>query len=84
MLAVPSNEEPALVTSPVAVPIVLAVCRAVAVQALPVTLVWSPVLVPLVLLITVSCASVTYLLLVESAMSAVVASAPEVTRPFAS
>lgn len=37
LLAEPSNEEPALVTSPVAVPIVLAVCRAVAVQALPVT-----------------------------------------------
>ena len=34
---------PALVTSPVAVPIVRGVARAVAVQALPETLVWSPV-----------------------------------------
>jgi len=34
------------VTSPVAVPIVLAVCRVVAVHALPDTLVWSPVFVP--------------------------------------
>lgn len=46
LFAEPSNVEPALVTSPVAVPIVRAVCRAVAVQALPVTLVWSQVFVP--------------------------------------
>lgn len=44
LLAEPSKLEPALVTSPVAVPIVRAVCRAVAVQALPETLVWSQVL----------------------------------------
>lgn len=49
LLAVPSNEDPALVTSPVAVPIVRAVCRAVAVQALPETEVWSHVLLQLVL-----------------------------------
>lgn len=47
MLAEPSKLEPALVTSPVAIPIVLAVCRAVAVHALPDTLVWSHVLVQL-------------------------------------
>ncbi len=46
LLPVPSKLEPALVTSPVRVPIVRAVCRAVAVQALPVTLVWSHVFVP--------------------------------------
>ena len=46
LFAVQSKEEPVLVASPVIVPIVRAVCRAVAVQALPVTLVWSPVLVP--------------------------------------
>lgn len=46
MLPVQSNVEPELVTSPVAIPIVLPVCSAVAVQALPVTLVWSHVLVP--------------------------------------
>lgn len=44
LLAEPSNEEPALVTSPVAVPIVRGVARAVAVQAFPDTLVWSHVL----------------------------------------
>lgn len=43
LLAEPSKLEPALVTSPVAVPIVRGVARAVAVQALPETLVWSPV-----------------------------------------
>ena len=44
----------------------------------------SPVFVPLVLPITVRFASVTYRLFVLSAMSAVVASAPAVTNPFAS
>lgn len=39
LFAVPSNDEPVLVASPVSVPIVLAVCRAVAVQALPVIVV---------------------------------------------
>lgn len=39
LLAEPSKELPALVASQVTVPIVLAVCRAVAVQALPDTLV---------------------------------------------
>jgi hypothetical protein len=47
LLAVPSKEEPALVISPVSVPIVLAVCSAVAVQALPDTEVWSHVFVQL-------------------------------------
>lgn len=47
LFAEPSNEEPALVPSPVIVPIVLPVARAVAVQALPETLVWSHVFVPL-------------------------------------
>lgn len=47
-------------------------------------IVWSPVFVPEVLARTASSASVTYLLLVESAMSAVVASAHEVTNPFES
>ena len=46
--------------------------------------VWSPVFVQEVFPITVNCASVTYLLLLESAISAVVASAPAVTNPFAS
>jgi hypothetical protein len=46
LFPVPSKELPALVTSPVKVPIVLAVCKAVAVPALPVIVVWSPVLVP--------------------------------------
>lgn len=41
---------------------------------------WSQVFVPLVFPITVNCASVTYLLLEESAISAVVASAPAVTN----
>lgn len=44
----------------------------------------SPVFVPLVFPMTVRFASVTYLLLDESAISAVVASAPEVTSPFVS
>ena len=44
----------------------------------------SPVFVQLVLPITVSCASVTYLLSVLSAISAVVASSPQVTSHLAS
>ena len=44
----------------------------------------SPLLVPLVFPMTTRLASVTYLLLVVSAMSIVVASAPTVTSPFAS
>ncbi len=44
----------------------------------------SPVFVQLVFPITVRFASVTYRLLLESAISAVVASAPAVTSPFAS
>lgn len=72
LFAEPLNEEPALVTSPVAVPIVLAFCRVVAVHALPETLVWSPVFVQLVFPMTVSCASVTNLLLDESVIFAVV------------
>lgn len=39
LFAVPSNEDPAEVASPVIVPIVRAVCKAVAVQALPVIVV---------------------------------------------
>jgi hypothetical protein len=46
--------------------------------------VWSHVLVQLVLPITTNCASVTYLLLELSAISAVVASAQAVTKPLAS
>lgn len=53
LLPVPSKEEPVEVTSPVRVPIVRAVARAVAVQALPDTLVWSHVLVPLEVPVTV-------------------------------
>ena len=49
-----------------------------------VAVVSSPLLVPLVLPITVNCASVTYLLLVLSAISAVVASAHAVTNHLAS
>lgn len=71
LFAVPSNEEPALVTSPVAVPIVRAVCRAVAVQALPVTLVWSHVFVPLVFARRVISVSFVYLLVAVSAKSSV-------------
>ena len=44
----------------------------------------SPEFAPLVLFTTVNCASVTYLLFALSAISAVVASVPVVTRPFAS
>lgn len=47
LLAEPSKLEPALVASPVIVPIVLGVARAVAVQAFPDTDVWSPVFVQL-------------------------------------
>ncbi len=54
LLAEPSKLEPALVTSPVAVPIVRAVCKAVAVQALPETLVWSPVFAPLTVVVPVT------------------------------
>lgn len=71
LLAVPSKEEPAVVTSPVRVPIVLAFCRAVAVQALPDTLVWSPVFVPLVLANRVISVSVVNLLVAVSVMSSV-------------
>lgn len=45
LLPVPSKLEPVEVTSPVRVPIVRGVARAVAVHAFPDTLVWSPVLV---------------------------------------
>ena len=47
LFAEPSNVLPALVASPVTVQIVLAVARAVAVQAFQETVVWSPVFVPL-------------------------------------
>ena len=46
LFAVPLNEAPELVTSPVAMPINLLVCNEVAVPAFPVTLVWSPVFEP--------------------------------------
>lgn len=47
LLLVPSNELPALVTSPVRVPIVRGVARAVAVHAFPDTLVWVVSMLPL-------------------------------------
>lgn len=51
LFAEPLKLEPALVTSPVAVPIVLEFCKVVAVPALPDTVVWSPVLFPLTVVV---------------------------------
>lgn len=47
LLPVPSKLEPVEVTSPVRVPIVRGVARAVAVQAFPVTVVWVVSMLPL-------------------------------------
>ena len=61
-----------------------AFCLLVASQEYRLLTALSPEFVPLVFHITVSCASVTYLLFVESEISAVVASVQAVTSPFAS